>query len=189
MPPPPGMRDRPEGRAASVALRNVLKAMEGTSSKALDEAVKELTESAEKLPALRLGGLKGKPDPFEEEIKEMLNLAPDKMTELAAAEKAAKDVARKALQVATQLAASPMLGDKEELEKCINAAEEANIPDKELNDPRDKLTTLSSFHFKMVEAEKLLRNKAAGKALTLNIKKLEDSITEVKGDAIKTLKQ
>jgi len=96
--------------------------------------------------------------------------------------------ARKVLQAAVA-AAAPYTGDQEGLREALQEADDAGVPDRELNDAREKLTVMISFTFKLSEGAKDLNEAAKGKATGIHIKKLEDVITEVKQDAVATLKR
>ena len=167
--------------ACDAAKAKVRECMEGTSAPDLEAAMKDAQASIDAAAAARKG--KGKPDALEEEIKALLNDASEKASELAAAAKAAKDAARKALQAEAAKAASPLLASKEELQRCLDEATAVGLPDKELNAPREALTLIISFHYKLTEAAKALKKAAEGRALELNIKQLEDDIAAVRDDA------
>ena len=124
----------------------------------------------------------------EQDIMDKINQATEQISKLQAEAKAKKDAARKVLQTAVA-AAAPYTGDQEGLREALQEAEDAGVPDKELNDAREKLTVMISFTFNLSTGAKDLNKAAKGKATGIHIKKLEEVITEVKQDAVATLKK
>ena len=116
----------------------------------------------------------------EQDIMDTIDQGTEQISKLPAA--------RKGLQAAVA-AGAPYTGDQEGLKGALREAEDAGVPDKELNDAREKLTVMISFTFNLSTGAKDLNEAAKGKATGIHIKKLEEVITEVKQDAVAALKR
>ena len=171
---------------------------------AIEEAIEKLTDAKKAADPLRgPAGPKyksGKNPPIDTEdfdVKEMIILpgddgAPPKAEAYAeglkAKRKAAKDKAKKDLKEQLEKA-KPLTGDVDALKAAVKAAQENDVPPKELDEPQRALQEMITFHFVINAAATELKESSKPKALKVDVASLEETINEHKDGALSKLKK
>ena len=155
---------------------------------AITDAMEEATSAKTAVQEARKG--KPKPDEQKEEddVDALVNDATTVLTDMEAAKKKFKDLARQNVMKAAMKAA-PYTGDKAELESAVEAAVAAGVAEKDLADAQNKLNAMLSFHKMLSTATEDLVEAAKGDALAIEVAALEEKITECKENAMASLKK
>ena len=113
----------------------------------------------------------------EDDVDALVNDATTVLTDMEAAKKKFKDLARQNVMKAAMKAA-PYTGDKAELESAVEAAVAAGVAEKDLADAQNKLNAMLSFHKMLSTATEDLVEAAKGDALAIEVAALEETIAK-----------